>query len=133
MRTMADGRTETVRWNELSEIAIVTTDQGPFVPDAFWLLHGEQGGCAVPSETDGMGVLLTELQRLPGFDNEAVIRAMGSAENASFLVWRRPPSASQHEGPHHARQVDRRRLGLIRHTASQSTLIARRCDTRRGS
>ena len=89
-RTMGDGREETVRWDQLVEIEIVTTDRGPFVDDVFWLLIGEDGtGCAVPSETEGMKPLLKRLQQLPGFDNDAVIAAMTSTSNARFHVWKR--------------------------------------------
>ncbi len=88
IRTMADGQTESVRWDELQEIAIVTTDQGPFVDDVFWVLKGKTGGCVVPSEADGMTALLPRLQQLPGFDDEAVIAAMGSTNNATFVCWR---------------------------------------------
>ncbi len=89
VRTMADGRTESVRWSELREVHIVTTDQGPFVDDVFWLLIGDQGGCAVPSEAAGYNELLHRLQELPGFDNHAVIAAMGCTDNDSFPVWQR--------------------------------------------
>jgi hypothetical protein len=88
-RTMRDGKTETVRWDELQEVGIVTTDQGPFVDDVFFVLLGETGGCAVPSDAKGMKELLARLQQLPGFDNEAVIKAMGSTTNAKFVCWRR--------------------------------------------
>ena len=36
-----------------------------------------------------MNELLSRLQQLPGFDNEAVIKAMGSTNNAKFLCWKR--------------------------------------------
>lgn len=89
-RTMGDGREETVRWDQLVGIEIVTTDRGPFVDDVFWLLIGEDGtGCAVPSEAEGMQPLLKRLQELPGFDNDAVIAAMTSMSNARFHVWKR--------------------------------------------
>lgn len=91
-RKLANGHTETVRWEALREVAIVTTDLGPFVDDVFWLLSSDDGGCAVPSETEGAAALLHRLQQLPGFDNIAVIEAMGSTNNASFLVWRRTES-----------------------------------------
>ena len=91
-RRLADGRVESIRWDQLAEVAIVTTDEGPFVDDVHWLLIGSDGttGCAVPSETEGTADLLERLQKLPGFDNEAVIKAMGHTENARFVVWRRP-------------------------------------------
>ena len=90
IRTVPDGKTETVRWRDLQEVDILTTDEGPYVDDVIWMLQGKDGaGCAVPSETEGMKDLLPRLQQLPGFDNEAVIKAMGSTNHARFVCWRR--------------------------------------------
>jgi hypothetical protein len=89
IRTMSDGRTETVRWDELETVFIITTDKGPFVDDIFWVLVGARGGCIAPSEAEGTTDLVHRLQQLPGFDNRAVIAAMGCAENDRFVVWRR--------------------------------------------
>ncbi|MDR3158031.1 MAG: hypothetical protein LBU11_03265 [Zoogloeaceae bacterium] len=89
-RTLPDGRIESVRWADLQEVSILTTDEGPMTDDVIWMLHGQDnGGCAVPSETEGMQELLPRLQELPGFDNEAVLNAMGSAGNAIFICWKR--------------------------------------------
>jgi hypothetical protein len=85
-----DGLVETLRWADLRSVTILTTDQGPRVDDVFWVLEGEATGCVVPSESAGMDRLLVRLQQLPGFDNDAVIRAMGSADDAEFPCWRRP-------------------------------------------
>jgi hypothetical protein len=89
VRRLPDGKEESVRWDDLQEVQIITTDEGPFVDDVFWLLLGSSGGCVVPSETEGTEALLDRLQQLPGFDNEAVIRAMGTTSNDRFLCWRR--------------------------------------------
>ena len=89
IRTMPDGTQEVVRWDDLAEVSIVTTDDGPFTDDVFWVLSGSSSGCLVPSEAQGIKALLSRLQELPGFDNEAVIRAMGSTSNATFVCWRR--------------------------------------------
>ena len=89
MRTLANGQVETVRWDDLLHVQIMTTDEGPFVDDVFWLLSAEDHGCAVPSEAEGMAALLRRLQKLPGFDDEAVIRAMGCTGNDLFAVWSR--------------------------------------------
>ena len=86
---MRDGKQETVLWSELQNVTIMTTDEGPFSDDVFWVLSGSETGCLVPSEAEGMKELLPRLQQLPGFDNEAVIRAMGSTGNEKFLCWRR--------------------------------------------
>lgn len=89
-RTLPDGNVEIVRWDDLLEVNIITTDEGPYVDDVYWMLHGKDGrGCAVPSEADGMKELLSRLQELPGFDNEAVLKAMGSTNNAIFHCWKR--------------------------------------------
>jgi hypothetical protein len=88
----ADGRTERVRWDDLTDVAIVTTDEGPWGEDVFWVLTGAglKSGCIIPGSAEGVDRLLQRLQELPGFDNEAVIAAMASADHASFPVWKRP-------------------------------------------
>jgi hypothetical protein len=90
-RFRPDGVQETVRWADLAEVGIITTDEGPWSEDVFWLLVGCDGksGCAVPQCAEGSKELLEVLQKLPGFDNEAVIEAMGSTSNAKFTCWKR--------------------------------------------
>lgn len=83
----ASGLVETVAWAELKEVSIVTNDEGPFALDVMWLLVGETGGCVVPQGATGEDELLAKLQSLAGFDNEAVIAAMGSTTNRKFVCW----------------------------------------------
>jgi hypothetical protein len=82
-----DGTVESVAWAELRGVEIVTTDAGPWSEDVFWVLYGQDGGCAVPQGAKGVDVLLERLQRLPGFDYEASIRAMKCTEDARFPCW----------------------------------------------
>jgi hypothetical protein len=89
VRTLPDGRTERVSWGELEKVSILTTDEGPMADDVYWMLEGKTGGCAVPSEAEGMKELMARLQQLPGFKNQAVIQAMGSTTNAEFVCWSR--------------------------------------------
>ena len=84
-----DGKVERVGWAELETIEIVTTDDGPFAPDVFWVLRGRHSGCAVPQGATGDRLLLERLQALPGFDNNAVIDAMSSTSNRRFLCWQK--------------------------------------------
>jgi hypothetical protein len=86
------GVVETVRWDELRVVLIQTTDEGPFVDDIFWVLGGDRSGCVVPSEADGAAELIERLTQLPGFDYNAVIRAMSSTEDRQFICWRRHES-----------------------------------------
>ena len=102
-RFRPDGTQESVRWDDLVEVGIVTTDAGPWLEDVFWLLSASDGktGCAVPQEAEGADKLLEALQKLPGFDNETVIKAMGSTSNARFVCWRRnaEPKAAPNGDP----------------------------------
>ena len=85
----AGGLVETVRWDDLRAVLVMTTSDGPFTDDVFWVLAGENSGCVVPSEADGCDKLLERLQRLPGFDNAAVVEAMGCTDDRRFVCWQR--------------------------------------------
>ena len=85
-----DGKIERVAWGELQKVEILTTSDGPFAPDVYWLLHGIGGGCAVPQGATGDKALLERLQALPGFDNRPLIEAMASTSDRRFLCWQRP-------------------------------------------
>ena len=84
-----DGKVEQVGWADLQKVEVVTTSDGPFAPDVFWILHGTDGGCAVPQGATGDGQLLERLQTLPGFDHNALIEAMASTTDRRFLCWQR--------------------------------------------
>ena len=93
-RRLSDGRVESIRWDELVEVFIATSDEGPLVEDVYWLLIDlNNAGCAVAQSAKGADALLARLQALPGFDNEAVIAAMGSTANDRFTCWRKDDDA----------------------------------------
>lgn len=102
--TRRHGLAEQVGWDELLSVDIATTNEGPWFEDVFWLLSAGDHGCVVPSGAEGMVELLTRLQQLPGFDDKAVIRAMGCTNNDLFPVWSReggvhdPASSGPHRG-----------------------------------
>ena len=86
-----DGTRERVTWDDLRRVEIVSTSEGPRFPDTFWLLVGGSGGCAIPWGATGEAELLERLQRLPGFDNSAVIGAASDATDARRTCWERAP------------------------------------------
>src|SRR5262245_54625033 len=89
-RRLADGTGEQGAWDDLVEVSVLTTSDGPFSEDVFFLLEASDGrGCVIPHGAPESSVLLERLQRLPGFDNKAFIQAMSSAEDARFICWRR--------------------------------------------
>jgi hypothetical protein len=87
--TRPDGTRERIAWADLDRVTILTTADGPFAPDAFWVLTGAAGGCLSPWGAKGDRELLERLQHLPGFDDAAVLRAVGSTQPARFECWRR--------------------------------------------
>ena len=84
-----DGKRERVAWHDLRRIEIVSTSDGPMVPDVFWLLVGDNGGCAIPWGATGEAELLQRLQSLPAFDNRAVIDTASNGTDARRLCWQR--------------------------------------------
>jgi hypothetical protein len=88
------GTRAAIAWDTLVRIEIVTTDQGPFQEDVFWFFVDADGSaCSLPgAEVDGS--VLERVSALPGVHYEAVIQAMGSCEDAQFLVWSRTESGA---------------------------------------
>jgi len=93
-----DGTQQALKWVDVRVVAIETNDSGPWGADVWWLLEGEHHRVAYPQGATGDSVMLGVLQaRLPRFEDEAVIQAMGCTENARFVCWTRsdrtaPPS-----------------------------------------
>ncbi|RZS34068.1 hypothetical protein EV193_110218 [Herbihabitans rhizosphaerae] len=89
-RTLADGNEESVAWDELAEVAIRTTPDGPWDEDVFFLLiRTGGGGCAVPAGHPAADKLMSRLQTLPGFDNDAFVEAMTTTADGLFVCWQR--------------------------------------------
>jgi len=72
---------------QLTEVGIMTTADGPFGDDVFWVLKTEAKSVTIPWSVDGESELLAALQALPGFDNEVVVAASGSTQLAAFQAW----------------------------------------------
>ena len=79
---------ESIRWEEVNRIWYVTTSDGPWRPDEWLILEGENGGCSFPTEATGFDRIWAELrQRFAGFDYGPMIR--GGTDNARHLCWDR--------------------------------------------
>ena len=85
-----EGEVQLIQWGELNEVGMVTTDEGPFAEDVFFMLLSEdKKGCVIPQSAEGCGDLLSRLQMLPDFNNNALIEAMGSTSNQQFRLWKK--------------------------------------------
>ncbi|HEY9753867.1 MAG TPA: hypothetical protein V6C97_01755 [Oculatellaceae cyanobacterium] len=87
-RTVSSGETESVRFDDLEEVYIVTTDQGPFVEDLFYVLKGHHGGTIIGQEWASRVGLMERLFKLPNLNLEQIVQAMASIDNHAFLIWR---------------------------------------------
>ena len=96
---------EAIAWSDVVWVRVYTTSEGPIAEDVFFALGGADGkGCLVPH---GLAVevdLVAALQRrLPELDNDALVRAMGSATDAVFTIWQRgapaPPPTKPKSDP----------------------------------
>ncbi|GIK34951.1 MAG: hypothetical protein AMXMBFR45_07840 [Gammaproteobacteria bacterium] len=86
------GGVERVNWTDIQRVRIVTTNEGPWVEDVYFLFEAQGGhGCVVPHGAAVRIKLLEELQsRLPGVQDDRVIEAMGCTDNDSFTIWEKP-------------------------------------------
>jgi hypothetical protein len=84
-------REERVLWEEIERVEILTTDEGPYADDFFFLLEGRDGnGVAVSNELAVKHGLVAILQqRFAGVDSKAIIEASGSTQVRRFLVWQK--------------------------------------------
>lgn len=78
---------ESVRWDDLIQVGIRIEQEE--IPVPYWILFGREKGCMYPSDAIGNELILKALQqRLPEFDNQAVVQAMG-LNSGGIMVWTR--------------------------------------------
>lgn len=79
-----------VSLDDLTRLEIVTNDRGPVEDDVFWVLSHLGGDpLLIPASAQGSELLFDAFAALPRVDFEKAVRAMGSTENARFLIWER--------------------------------------------
>jgi len=80
------GSSDIIRWTDLREVKVETTAAGPWSDDFFLVLVAE-GRRSIRIPDPLVPIVLPSVQRLPNFDNDAFIRAVGSAQKATFRCW----------------------------------------------
>ncbi len=86
---LPDGRQcgKTHLWSDVLHVGILTTDDGPWFDDVFFVIRTKTGDLCIASEDAQAKNLLEQFGRLPGFQWEKVVEAMGSTNDASFACW----------------------------------------------
>ena len=87
-RVTPEGGVVEVRWDDLAEVRVETIAGGPFVEDMYWKIVDASGVEVTVTGESMTDDLLARLQALPGFDHEEMIVAMGSTQEARFVLWR---------------------------------------------
>ena len=79
--------TSQIRWDDIREIKLINTDEGPWMPDIWLALIGDNGKCFVPHMAKGFDEIHDIIAKYEGFNSENVGRSMTCADNAEFLLW----------------------------------------------
>lgn len=82
------GALNSIRFDAIKIIAIETNASGPMGTDVWWHVSGTDRGLAIPGGAGGEREMLSCFQKFPGFDNDAVIAAMGCTEEKMFVCWK---------------------------------------------
>jgi len=90
-RTLADGRIEEVRWDELVEVEVLTTKIGIHKEDGVVLVLAgeEERGALVPSRLAVEHGVIERLHALPGFDGRRLVAAMEQPPPSRTTCWER--------------------------------------------
>lgn len=84
-----DNKIEMMTWDDFHRFEVITTSDGPLAPDVFWILLGSEKECVIPQGATGTKELLERLVKLPSFDNEKFIKAMGCTGERTFICWKK--------------------------------------------
>ena len=85
----SDDHDKTLLFKDIIAIKIVTTDEGPWLPDVFWVIRTSEATITIEGDAPFFPIILVLLQKIPGFDNDIVIKAMQSTDYAEFIAYRK--------------------------------------------
>ncbi len=84
-----NGESHLITLEAISEVVILTTADGPFTEDCFWVVTTGEAR-VITSNNDPLSEELAELLgTLPGFDFDAMIDSMSSVTEEVFVCFRR--------------------------------------------
>lgn len=80
---------EIIHWEDIDEIWLINTDEGPFFPDVWLALYGKKEGCTLPQGTKGFEEVFDIVSKYKNFSFENFIDSMSCSENKRFILWKR--------------------------------------------
>ena len=78
-----------IQWSAIEKIELVTTDEGPWLPDVWLVLSGGGDVCSIPQGAKHYEEVYDKISVLPDFDFEAVLSATRCTDNARFMLWKK--------------------------------------------
>jgi len=85
----ANGPGRKYLWSEVQHVGILTTADGPFSEDIFFIIKTDSQDICITDEQATRINLFDGFHHLPGFDYEQAAAAMCSTSEASFPCWDR--------------------------------------------
>ncbi len=91
-RRLADGRRESVAWQDVVEVEVITTNTGVHREDGALLVLAvdDVRGCIVPSRLAAEHGVIDRLTRLPGFEHRRLAEALEVPPPSRTTCWTRP-------------------------------------------
>ena len=81
--------TKQILWKEINEIKLINTNAGPFSPDIWMSLVGENSSCLIPHGSLGFDKVYDIVSKYKNFDFDNVSNSMRCVTNQEFLLWKR--------------------------------------------
>lgn len=87
-RMYAHVQLDSIEWEDVVRVAVGSEDDGsiPVDDDFYFFLEGKSDRCCVVPNTYAVE-LLPRLQRLPGFDNEALVEGALGEDDEPTVIW----------------------------------------------
>lgn len=79
--------TEQIDWNEIEEIKLANTDEGPLLPDVWLILMGHGKRCSIPQGSEGWGKVYNIVSKYEKFNFENVVKSGNCTGNQIFQLW----------------------------------------------
>ncbi|OGC18746.1 hypothetical protein A2526_02315 [candidate division WOR-1 bacterium RIFOXYD2_FULL_36_8] len=78
---------EYIKWNDVNQIMVITTDQGPMLCDLWIVLSGDNTSCSIPQGATGFDKLFDAFKKFDNFRWKSFFDAMASTNNNKFICW----------------------------------------------
>lgn len=80
-------KTEEILWTGIKQIKLINNDAGPFAPDIWLALLGENSRCLIPHGAEGFETVYDIISKYENFNFENFIKSMSFTDNEVFLLW----------------------------------------------